>query len=168
MAKTDAVSDPRGYVQSQGAPFDKSSSFDKSSGADRAPLHLIGKSRFVPVEHDGDMEGAPPTAKLTVDLGGEAMRCLVRLVVDDDTVVVEITGVCMSKNHPFRQGDFVAAKRSRHMGGHDEWRATSRNAVDEAQYAALAEKRRLRIEAEEQARAKKPRRRGPSTSAQEK
>ena len=152
MAKTpDAVANPQGYVQAQ------------RQGVDRPLLHVIPKPRFVPVEHEGDGSDAVPASKLTVDLGGEAMRCLVRLVVDDDTVVVEITGVCMAKNHGFRQGDFVAARRGRHMGGHDEWKATSRNAIDEAQYAALAEKRRLRLDAQEPAQAKKTaRRRGAS------
>lgn len=148
MAKTpDAVTSPQGYVARQ------------RQGVDRPPLHVVQPWRFVPAEHEGNMDDAPPAAKLTVDLGGESMRCLVRLVVDEDTAVVEITGVCMSKNHPFRLGDFVAVKRGRHMGGHDEWRATSRNAVDEAQYAALAERRRLRLEAEQQARARSTRRR---------
>jgi hypothetical protein len=119
----------------------------------------LQQRRFMPLEHDGGMEDAPHAAKLTVDLGGEAMRCLVRLVVDEDTVVVEVTGVCMSKNHAFRQGDFAAAKRCRHMGGHDQWAVASRNAVDEAQYAALAEKRRQRLEAEQQRPAKSMRRR---------
>jgi hypothetical protein len=148
MAKTsDTLANPTGDVRLQrGAP-------------DRTPLNLAGKARFVPVQHEGSMEDAPHAAKLTVDLGGEAMRCLVRLVVDENTVVVEITGVCMSKNHPFRQGDFVAANRARHMGGHDTWNATSRNAVDEAQYATLAEKRRQRLEVEQQAQAKATRRR---------
>lgn len=156
MAKiADAASNPAGYVRSQ------------SQGGDRAPPHLIRKRRFVPVEHEGEMEDAPPAAKLTVDLGGEAMRCLVRLVVDEDTVVVEVTGIAMSKNHAFRRGDFAAAKRGRHMGGHDEWTATSRNAIDEAQYAALAEQRRQRLEAQEQVQAKKTgRRRGAPASAQ--
>jgi len=146
MAKTpDAASDPCGYVRSQ------------QQAVDRAPLHLIQQRLFVPVEHGGDLEEAPHASILTVDLGSERMRCLTRLVVDDNTVVVEITGVCMSKNHSFRQGDFVAAKRHRHMGGSDEWQATSRNAVDEAQYAALAEKRRQRLEAQKPAEPKRRR-----------
>jgi hypothetical protein len=70
---------------------------------------------------------------------------------------VEITGVCMSKNHAFRRGDFVAAKRERHIGGREEWRATGRNAVDETQYAALAEKRRQRLEAQKPAEPKRRR-----------
>jgi hypothetical protein len=147
------------------AQFDAQDYVRQQTGAGRADAALAThlrarlRTRFVPVEHDGSMEDAPHQAKLTVDLGGEQMRCLVRLVIDEDTVVVEITGVCMSKNHSFRQGDFVAAKRGRHMGGHDEWQATSRNAVDEAQYQALGEKRRLRLEAEQQPQTKTTRRR---------
>ena len=148
MAKTpDAVTDPRGYVAAQ------------RQSLDRPPLHLIEQRRFAPVEHEGEAETASHASILTVDLGGERMRCLTRLVVDEDTAVVEITGVCMSKNHPFRRGDFVAAKRERDMGGREEWRATSRNAVDDTQYAALAEKRRQRLEVQKPAEPK--RRRAP-------
>lgn len=155
MAKTpDAVADPRGYQQSQGAGG------ATSDAGLRTHLRVHGARRFVPEEHEGEPGDAPVASWLTVDLGGEAMRCLTRLVVDDDTVVIEVTGVCFTKNHPFRQHDFVAVKRARHMSGRDEWRATSRNAVDEAQYAMLFEKRRQRLMALAQAQKKEaPKRR---------
>ena len=147
MAKTpDAVANPAGYVQSQ------------RQGADQPPLHHIQPQHFVPIEYEGSMEDAPHNARLTVDLGGEKMRTLVRHVEDENSVVVEIIGVCMSRNHPFKQGDFVRAERWRHMSGRDEWRA-GREAVVPAQLEMLQEKRRARLEAEEaQARGKKRRR----------
>ena len=137
MAKTsDAAANARGYAQAQ------------RQSIDRPALQAIVQRRFVPAEHDGDITDAPHAAKLTVDLGGEAMRCLVRLVIDEDTVIVEITGICMAKSHAFKQGDFVAANRRRDLSGRDRWVATARSAADAAQHAALAEKRRLRLDAQ--------------------
>lgn len=137
MAKTpETAANARGPAQAQ------------RQSIDRPARQAIVQRRFVPAGHDGDMADAPHAAKLTVDLGGEAMRCLVRLVIDEDTVVVEITGVCMAKSHALKQGDFVAASRRRDLSGRDQWVAAARSAADAAQYAALAEKRRLRLEAQ--------------------
>lgn len=149
MAKTpDAVSDPRGYAQSQaGTP-------------DRPPLHLIPQRRFVPVEWEGDLKEAPPGSVITVDLGGEVIRCPVRRVLDEDTVLLELTGVPMSRNHNFKQGDFVGARRQRALSGRDEWKAVDPRIVNEIETRRLGEERRARAEAQPPS----PKRRGSQGS----
>lgn len=135
MAKTpDAVADPRGYVQSQ------------ATSPDRPSLHLIQQRRFTPVEWDGDLKDAPPGGAITVDLGGEVMRCPVRRVIDADTALLELTGVPMSRNHSFKQGDFVGARRQHAMSGRDEWKAVDPRIVSEIETRKLAEARQARLD----------------------
>ncbi|HXZ02289.1 MAG TPA: hypothetical protein VEI03_20005 [Stellaceae bacterium] len=146
----DAVSDPRGYAQSQ------------AQAPDRPPLHHIQQRRFVPAAHGGEPREAPHAAIVTVDLGGERMRCIVRKVLDEDTVILEITGVPMSRNHGHKQGDFVGARRQRGLHGGDEWKAVNERIINEIERRRLAEERQARLEAKSQAAAKRPpaRRRG--------
>lgn len=140
----DAVGDPRGYVVSQaGVP-------------DRPPLHVIGQRRFVPDAHDGDTASAPAAAMLAVDLGGERVRAVVRLVVDPDLAVIEVTGIPFTRNHAFRQGDFVPVARRKAMLG-EVWEATGRSAVDRKEFDRLVEARRQRLEHEKPATAKRRR-----------
>lgn len=59
---------------------------------------------------------------LTVQLPGEVMRCRVDRVIDDDTVIVEISSVPMSRQHLFRKGDKTGGRR-RVENGRDVWEA---------------------------------------------
>jgi hypothetical protein len=137
----DAVPHPRGQVPARSAPA------SHSTGApDRPGLHLIQQRRFVPVEWDGDLKDAPARGVVTVDLGGEVMRCTVRRVVDQDTVLLELTGVPMSRNHGFKQGDFVGARRRRALNGRDDWKAVDPRIVSEVETRKLAEERQARLE----------------------
>jgi hypothetical protein len=120
---------------------------------------IIPSSKFLPVEHDGDIEGAPRESLLTVDLGGERIRCLVRRVIDEDTVMVEVASITFTRGlHPYKQGDFVGAKRTRHMGGRDEWVAVKESAIAEAERAKLLQEKRDRDA--EKAAQPTPRKRG--------
>lgn len=112
---------------------------------DRPALHLLQQRRFVPVEWDGELKDAPARGVVTVDLGGEVIRCPVRRVVDEDTVLLELTGVPMSRNHAFKQGDFVGARRRRGLNGRDEWKAVDPRIVSEIETRKLAEERQARL-----------------------
>jgi hypothetical protein len=131
----DAVGDPWGYVMSQ------------SGAIDRPPRPLVARKRFVPEEYDGDAPSAPASAMLSVDLGGERMRVVVRMVVDPDLVVIEVTGIPFTRNHTFRQGDFVPVARKPALLG-EVWEAAARSAVDQTELARLAEERRKRLDSE--------------------
>jgi hypothetical protein len=146
----DAVADPRGYMQSQGLPG------AMADGGLRAHMLAHPKGRHVPIEHEGDHRDAPPGALLSVDLGGERMRAVVRLVVDPDLVVIEVTGTPFTRNHAFRQGDFVPVARRQAMLG-EAWEATVRSAVDQKEIDRLAEERRKRLEREKTAAPKRRR-----------
>lgn len=122
---------------------------------DRPPLGHIQQRRFVPTAHDGEVAEAPHAAIVTVDLGGERMRCVVRKTIDEDTVILEITGVPMSRNHSHKQGDFVGARRQRGLHGGDEWKAVNERIVNEIEQRRLAEERQARLEAKTQAPAKR-------------
>ncbi|MGO8916221.1 MAG: hypothetical protein ACLQJR_09965 [Stellaceae bacterium] len=136
MAKTpDAVAQPLDYVRSQ------------AQAADRPPLQHIRQQRFVPQAFAGEPPDAPHNAVITVDLGGERMRCIVRKAVDEDTVILEITGVPMARNHTHKQGDFVGARRQRGLHGGDEWKAVNERVVNEIEQRGLVEERQARLEA---------------------
>lgn len=140
----DAAGDPRAYVASQaGIP-------------DRPPLHLIQKRRFVPEAHDGDAAAAPAAAMLAVDLGGERLRAVVRRVVDPDLVVVEVTSIPFTRNHAFRQGDFVPVARNKAMLG-EVWEATARSAINPKEIDRLVEERKKRLESAKPAAPKRRR-----------
>jgi len=134
----DAVSSPLDYVRSQ------------AQAVDRPPLQHIRPQRFVPQAFAGEAADAPHNAVITVDLGGERMRCVVRKTVDDDTVILEITGAPMSRNHTHKQGDFVGARRQRAMHGGDEWTAVNERIVNEIERRRLADERQARLEAKSQ------------------
>ena len=55
-------------------------------------------------------------------LPGETMRCQVERVIDVDSVIVEISGMPMSKSHFFRKGDKSGVRR-RVENGRDVWEA---------------------------------------------
>lgn len=48
---------------------------------------------------------------LVVQLPGERLRALIRRVVTDDAVIVEITSVPLAKSHTYKRGDIVACRR---------------------------------------------------------
>jgi hypothetical protein len=135
------------------------------AAADRLPLQLVPQRRFAPIEWAGDVKEAPPGGAITVDLGGEVMRCPVRRVIDEDAVLLELTGVPMSRNHPFKPGEFLGARRHRGIGGRDEWKAVDPRIVSEIETRKLAEERRARSEAKPAAPAK---RRGVMARSEEK
>jgi hypothetical protein len=140
MAKLpDAASGPLDYVRSQ------------AHAVDRPPLQHLKTRRFMPQAFAGEAVEAPPDAVITVDLGGERMRCVVRKAVDDDTVILEITGVPMSRNHAHKQGDFVGARRQRGIHGGDDWSAVNERIVNEIEQRRLAAERQGRLEAKNQA-----------------
>lgn len=122
----------------------------QAQAADRPALQHLKTRRFVPQAFAGEATEAPPDAVITVDLGGERMRCVVRKAVDDDTVILEITGVPMSRNHAHKQGDFVGARRQRGLHGGDEWRAVNERIVNEIEQRRLAAERQGRLEAKSQ------------------
>lgn len=49
---------------------------------------------------------------LTVELPAERARVIVRAVVDKNTVIVELTGAPMSKDHQWKKGDFITCRRA--------------------------------------------------------
>lgn len=61
-------------------------------------------------------------SNLTVRLPGEFMRCKVVKAVDRNRVVIEISGVPVSKLHVYRKGDVTGARR-RVEYGRDVWEA---------------------------------------------
>lgn len=145
----DAAAHPQGYVQA--SPPTTSGGESHATSPDRPMLHTIRQRRFVPEAYDGEPANAPHAAIITVDLGGERMRCVVRKVVDEDTAILEITGVPMSRNHSHKQGEFVGARRQRGMHGGDEWKAVNERIVNEIEQRRLAEERQARLEAKNQA-----------------
>jgi hypothetical protein len=116
---------------------------------------VTARAKFVPAAWEG-AEEPPPEARalLVVDLGGETMRCIVREVVDDDTVIVEVHKQPFSRNHSRRQGDMVGALRKAGLMG-ETWQAVdlavihdirTRHALERAK-AQAEEKRRQRAAA---------------------
>lgn len=92
--------------------------------SDRPNLHAIQQKKFVPEAFEGQFESfpdTPPRSIITVDLGGERLRVLVRKVTDDDHVKVEVVSMPFSKNHSIKHGDVVAAIRVKGLNGRDEW-----------------------------------------------
>jgi hypothetical protein len=153
MAKTpDAAANAAGYQQHQGIP---------GASADagvRTHFRVHAPRKHVPQEWRFEMDGTPPPASwLTVQLGGEAIRALVRHIEHEDLVIVELVNLPFSRNHTFRQHDFVPCERKRDGFG-ETWEAR-RNAIDRAELDRLAQERRQRAEAAERAkRGEKPKR----------
>jgi hypothetical protein len=141
----DAVSNPQGYVQSKGAP---GASADGGVGTH---LRVHARSKHIPQAWGFDQGGAPPPAAwLTVELGGESIRTLVRHVEHEDLVVVELVNLPFSRNHSFRQHDFVPCERKRDQFC-EKWEA-ARDKIDRAELDRLATERRERMAAAERAK----------------
>lgn len=66
---------------------------------------------------------------LVVHLPGEITRATVRRVVNDNTVLAELTGMPMAKSHNYRLGDLVAARRVRGTFGGEHWQSVETRAV---------------------------------------
>lgn len=60
-------------------------------------------------------------ADLTVDLPGERLRASVRRIVDEDTVIVELTSGPMAKTHTYRKGDLIAVRRTAAPFNQEMW-----------------------------------------------
>ena len=65
---------------------------------------------------------------LVVQLPNERLRAIIRRVVTDDAVIVEITSVPLSRTHTYKKGDYVACKRSVTDFG-DVWAAVPEQAI---------------------------------------
>lgn len=152
MTKTpDAVTNPQGYQQHRGTPG------ASDDGGVRTYLLNHAKRKHVPQEWEGDAADCPQSQRLTVDLGGERIRAIVRMVVTDDKVLVELDRLPFNRSHSFKQGDFVACERMRDAFG-ETWKA-ARNPADQAGIDRLARQRSERTAAEEAAkRGEKPKR----------
>lgn len=59
---------------------------------------------------------------VTVDLPGEKLRATVVRMIDDDTLLAEITGTPFMRSHMFRAGDIIACRRSYSVLG-ETWKA---------------------------------------------
>jgi hypothetical protein len=160
MPKTpDAATARQAQVRSQPAP----------AAPDDAGLrtHLMNHQRrkHVPEAWGFGQDGAPPPAAwLTVQLGGESIRALVRHVEQEDLVVAELVNLPFSRNHSFRQHDFVACARKRDQFS-ETWEA-ARDKIDRAELERLAAERQRRIAAAEQAKRGETRPRRETRKAQ--
>jgi hypothetical protein len=50
---------------------------------------------------------------LVIQLPNERLRAMIRRVVTDDAVIVEITSVPLSRTHNYKKGDYVACRREK-------------------------------------------------------
>jgi hypothetical protein len=145
MPKTpDAVATPQAYQQHHGAP---------GASADGGVwTHLLNHAprKHVPTEWEGDAGNCPQQQRLTVDLGGERVRVVVRRVVTLDKVLVELDKLPASRNHAFKHGDFVACERKATPFG-EVWEA-ARYPADAGTIAELERERAERLAAEEAAK----------------
>ena len=152
MAKTpDAVSNPQAYAQSRG--------IGGASADAGVRTHLLNHQRrkHIPEEWDGPAEETPPAARLTVDLGGERIRAVVRMVVTADKVLVELDRLPFGRSHGFKEGDFVDCARMRDGFG-EKWLA-ARMPSDQKAIDQLDGDRAARLAAAEAAkRGEKPKR----------
>lgn len=48
---------------------------------------------------------------LIVQLPNERLRAMIRRVVTDDAVIVELTSVPLARTHAYQRGDYVACRR---------------------------------------------------------
>lgn len=48
---------------------------------------------------------------ITIDLPGERLRAQVQKIVDEDTVIVEVTSQPMAKSHSYKFKDIIACRR---------------------------------------------------------
>lgn len=69
---------------------------------------------------------------LIINLPGERLRAIIRRVVTNDAVIVEVTSIPLAKSHQYKRGDYVACRRDDTEYG-ESWRAVEeqRISVDE-------------------------------------
>ena len=71
---------------------------------------------------------------LIVQLPNERLRAIIRRVVTEDAVIVEITSIPLSRTHTYQKGDYVACRRTVTDFG-DVWQSVAEQRISVDQVA---------------------------------
>lgn len=72
---------------------------------------------------------------LIADLPGERVRAMIRRVVTQDAVIVELTSIPLAKSHTYQRGDYVALRR-KDTGLGEAWEAVREQKISIEEVAA--------------------------------
>lgn len=71
---------------------------------------------------------------LIVQLPNERLRAIIRRVVTNDAVIVEITSVPLTRTHDYQKGDYVACRRKKNDFG-EVWESVAEQKISIEQIA---------------------------------
>ena len=76
---------------------------------------------------------------IIVQLPSERLRAIIRRVVTDDAVIVELTSIPLARTHNYQRGDYVACRRKDTALG-EIWEAVAEHKISIEQVAKKEEK----------------------------
>lgn len=76
---------------------------------------------------------------IVVQLPGEKLRAMIKRVVTEDAIIVELTSVPLAKSHTYQRGDYIACRRQKTSLG-EEWEAVREQRISIEEVAEKEEK----------------------------